>query len=170
MLNFQRVENTGAVHCCTSSKVFSPTLAKLLFLEKQVEYVFHGSPFQLAKLEPKQAFDYRSGSQIKDGAPAVFASTLLPYAIFKALINPVNCRTCFFLSSCTYKNGELHFAASQDTLTHLNSMTRGYVHILNRSHFYQRGDNEWLRHGSVKPAAIFEVRLSDFHGDIEVLA
>lgn len=170
MLNFNISANVKTVSCCTPQKLFTPTLSRLLFLEKQFEYVFHGSPFRLEKLDPKQALDYRFGSQVKDGPPAVFASHLLQYAIFKALINPVNCRTCLFKASINCNNGELHFAASQGTLIHLSAMTRGYVHVLPRSAFFQRSDNEWLRHGSVRPVAVFEVRLADFHGDIEVLA
>ena len=62
---------------------------KLLWLEKEGKYVFHGSPYDISVLEPRQGHNINeeTGKIEKDDEPAVFAIFYVDVAIFRALIN-----------------------------------------------------------------------------------
>lgn len=124
-------------------------------------YVFHGSGLRLHQIRPSQAYTVNGSSKVADGPPAVFASQLLDYAIFMALINPETCPDGL-TASANYENGHLLFAASQATLAQLDGDTLGYVHVLHRKNFVQRSQTEWLSFIPVEPLAVFEVTLQDF--------
>lgn len=62
---------------------------KLLALEKEGKFVFHGSPDVINVLEPRQAYNRNdeTGTMEKHDEPAVFATPYAEVAIFRALIN-----------------------------------------------------------------------------------
>lgn len=70
-----------------SASEFSPEKTELLQLEAEGKYVFHGTGVDVEMLEPRQSVDTQTGP---DGNPAVFASDLVDYAVFMAIINKRN--------------------------------------------------------------------------------
>lgn len=141
---------------------------KLEILEKDDEYVFHGSYMKIEEFEPRQAYTIVDGTKIPDGEPAVFASPFMDYAIFMAIINRINCPKGS-RSGCSYNEKGLSFTATQKTLDQLSESSRGYVHVFNRSDFLQRNGSEWVSYKKVKPIEIIEVEWSDFTPSITVI-
>ena len=151
------------------SRPASEAKRQLVGLEREDCYVFHGTGLLLESLEPRQAYTVIDGKQEADGEPAVFASSLVDYAIFMALINDVNCPLSAS-SSVSYENGKLKFGASQETLDQLNATSRGYVYVFNRGDFLLRGGIEWMSHYHVKPVFVIEVGKTDFRRKINIRA
>src|SRR3989344_7837128 len=123
-----------------TTKTSSPEKKKLIELEKSEQYVFHGSGYDLAELEPRQAIDLKKG---KDGPPAVFASTKVDYAIFMAIINRVNvpkgARSNAGATSHDDGSIEMKFKTTKAVLDSLQETAHGYVYVFYRSDFKQRG-------------------------------
>ena len=69
-------------------------------LAKSKDFVYHGSPFLIEKLEPRQAKtrDKKTGEMVNDGKPAVVATNDLNIAIFRALTAKLRGRTAFSTS------------------------------------------------------------------------
>lgn len=141
-------------------------LGELLELEKTDLFVFHGSGMKLSQLEPRQAYTFVDGAKVADGDPAIFASALVAYAIFMALINQQTCPNGS-RSSCSYTDGQFTFSASRHTLDQLNDSTRGYVHVFNREDFILRGGCEWMCLKHIEPTQIIEISRADFLHPIE---
>lgn len=143
-------------------------LTKLFELERHGSYVFHGSGRSHQQLEPRQAYTVVNGQSVKDGEPAIFASELVDYAIFMALID-VNwvsgCR-----ASCSFENGRLIFCANQFTLEQLEKPIVGFVHVLEKRKFTQRSGIEWMSRSIVKPSSVLQVRVDDFQKTIKLLS
>ena len=139
--------------------------SKLTALQNEERYVFHGSGLRLEELDPRQAYTVRDGVTIADGLPAIFASQLVDYAIFMALINPQTCRLGS-RSRCGYVDGRLIFGASRHALDQLNDSTRGFVHVFERVDFEFRGGTEWMCLKSIKPSSIVEICRADFCEEI----
>ena len=143
-------------------------LVELVELERNGLYVFHGSGRSHRQLEPRQAYTVVNGQSVKDGEPAVFASELVDYAIFMALIDVnwvIGCR-----AFCTYENGRLIFGANRLTLEQLEKPIVGFVHVLEKRKFTQRSGIEWLSTSIVKPSSVLEVRVDDFQKTIKLLS
>ncbi len=87
----------------------SSQLKKLIDMEKTERFVFHGSGLRLEKLEPRQAYTVIDGVNLPDGPPAVFATHLVDYALFMALINSDTC-PLGTRYGCGYKEGRLRMA------------------------------------------------------------
>lgn len=148
--------------------MFSESRTRLKELEREERYVFHGSGMRIAKLEPRQAITIVDGKMVDDGPPAIYASSLLDYAIFMALLNKENCPSGA-RSSCSYENGELKFGASQATLDQMNDRSIGHVHVLRRSDFTLRGGCEWFATSALEPVEVIEVRWNDFDCPISIM-
>lgn len=60
----------------------------LLSLEKEGNFMFHGSPTRMDVIEPRQASgdDRETGQRENDGNPGVFATPFADVAIFHALM------------------------------------------------------------------------------------
>lgn len=134
---------------------------KLKDLEKKHVYVFHGSEHTVEEFEPRQAYTIVDGRSIPDGEPAIFASPFSDYAIFKSIVNKTNCPKGF-RSGCSYKNDQLEFTATEETLSQLSSNSRGFVYVFNRSDFQERSPSEWVCYKKVKPVEVIKVQWSDF--------
>lgn len=134
---------------------------KLVELENENKYVFHGSGFIIEEFEPRQAHNFIEGQQISDGERAVFTSQYADYAVFMALVNEVNCPKGYH-SGVSFDNGELVFRATKETLKQLEDETEGYVYVFNRTDFTKRSDNEWVSHKKIKPIFVITVTRSDF--------
>ena len=70
----------------------SENKTRLLALEKNGNFVFHGSPKDIVALEPRQAHNINKETKKmeKDGEPAVFATSYAEIAIFRSLVNKSN--------------------------------------------------------------------------------
>lgn len=134
------------------------SLSILQELEQTGKYVFHGSGSHIEIFEPRQAHNHINGVDVPDGEPAIFASSKLNYAIFMAIINKKNCPNGYRSSS----NGR-EFKATKETLEQLTSNASGYVYVFNASDFKERinGEEECVRHESIKPLYMYEVHVSE---------
>lgn len=142
-------------------------LSELIELERHENYVFHGSGRSHSQLEPRQAYTVVNGQSIKDGEPAIFASELVDYAIFMALIDVnwiTGCR-----ASCSFEKGRLIFSANQFTIDQFANPIVGFVHVLEKRKFTPRCGIEWLSTTIVKPSRVLEVRVDDFQKTIIIL-
>lgn len=148
--------------------MISANRARLEMLQLDDQFVFHGSGLNILELEPRQAYTVIEGINTPDGEPAVYASDLIDYAIFMALINKENCPTST-RSSCSFESGRLIFGATQDTLDQLPENAIGYVHVLHRSAFDLRGGCEWFSTEIQKPHEIIEVCRADFTEPINII-
>ncbi|HEY9755504.1 MAG TPA: hypothetical protein V6C97_10105 [Oculatellaceae cyanobacterium] len=143
-------------------------LLELIELERHGSYVFHGSGKSHKQLEPRQAYTVVDGQSVKDGDPAIFASELVDYAIFMALIGVNWIKGC--RASCNFENNRLIFGANQLTIEQLTDSTIGFVHVLERRKFEPRGGIEWLCKSVVKPSQVLQVSVDDFHRTINILS
>jgi hypothetical protein len=154
----------------------SPERRQLIDMEKTGAYVFHGSGEELGMLEPRQAYNYLAehDTEEPDGEPAVFASSLADYAIFMAIINKKNCPDGLHSSSgmSRFDDGSyrLCLRATQQTLDQLIDTAEGWVHVLERSSFTQRADNdiEFACYVPVVPIRKIRVGKGDMPDYIEV--
>lgn len=108
---------------------------KLLSLEKEGRYVFHGSPDIIQTLEPRQAFNQskESGVMEKDGEPAVFATPYAEVAIFRALTSPKGVPG-ESTSSFGINGEQLHFSATKNLLDAAKNKI-GRVYVLDKQKF-----------------------------------
>ncbi len=142
-------------------------------LETENRYVFHGSENpDLDSLEPRQAYNYKNGVQEPDGDPAVFASSRADYAIMMALINKQNCpKGCrSSASSSENEKGEvlLRLRASKDSVEQLTDESVGYVYVLEKDLFQNRGGAEYTNKVPVIPKGKVMVTKLDLPPYIEV--
>lgn len=143
----------------------SASLNRLIEMENEDRFVFHGSGLRLERLEPRQAYTVIDGMQTPDGVPAIFASNLVDYAIFMAIINEQTC-PLGHSSGCSYNDEQLSFSASKATLDQLNDEAQGFVHVFDRALFNLRGGSEWMCLVEIQPSEIIEVKRADFRHQI----
>lgn len=140
---------------------------KLLSLEKEGKYVFHGSPDIIKTLEPRQAYNQNkeTGVMEKDGEPAVFATPYADVAIFRALINAKGI-SGESTSSFGINGEQLHFSATKNLLEGAKSKI-GRVYVLDKQKFQ---DFEGMQCRSTEvnnPIKIIEVSADDLPQNIE---
>lgn len=138
-------------------------------LEKEGEYVFHGSPETISILEPKQAFNRNdeTGNMEKDGEPAVFATPYADVAIFRALINAKDV-TGESTSRFGVDEDRLHFSATRNLLEAAKKKT-GKVYVLDKQKF-QSFEGMQCRSTEInKPLEIIEVRIDDLPQNIKII-
>lgn len=151
----------------SNSKPSKSSFLTLQELERQGQYVFHGSGKRLEQLEPRQAFTTVDDQSVEDGVPAIHASELVDYAIFMALIDvnwKAGCR-----ASCSYDNEKLLFGANALCLSLITESTVGFVHVFHKSKFEHRIGIEWRCYSVIEPIAIVEVVLDDFKHQITIM-
>ena len=146
---------------------------KLLELEKEGKYLFHGSPVaDLKELKPHQAYTVPKGEKdmVKDDEPSVVATPYLEIAIFRALTS--KSRSSFSVSATSVENVKIKFAASEETIKAAKDKI-GYVYVLNREGFIPRSGHtycmEWRSLNSVKPLWVFKVGYEDLLKNIEII-
>jgi hypothetical protein len=147
----------------TQPHIESPEKLRLLELEKEDRWVFHGSPTKLEKLTPRQAYTYPDKSRetkIADGEPAVFASPIADIAIFMAVVNgknaPKGSRSGFGASG----EDQFKYRATKETLDQLHNV-KGYVFVFNKDKFTPRSQTESCAYSEVIPDEIIEVTEND---------
>lgn len=143
---------------------------RLLELEKEGKYLFHGSGFKMEKLEPRQAHSYPNKNdegKIPDGEPAVFAADRSDIAVFMAIISPPNAQKGL-RSGFTETKGQMKFRVTKETMDQIDN-AKGYVYVFDKDDFTQRGtSHEWVSNNPVSPVEIVEVTEKDLPDNIEV--
>lgn len=143
------------------------TKEEILKLEKQGDFLFHGSPNKLKYLEPRQAYTLKDNKKVKDGEPAVFASIYSDIAIFMALINKENIKTTF-RSGYGFSNNNLEFRLTKETFDKLNNL-KGYIYVFNKKDFQIKNVAEYVSYKIEKPIKIIEVTEKDLPKNIKMI-
>lgn len=143
---------------------------KLLALEKEGVYVFHGSPELLEELEPRQpkTYDHNQKQMTNDGKLAVVATPFVEIAIFRAIINKkIKAEKGRCWSRFSSNDGELEFETTPEVLE-LAKKIRGYVYVFKKEDFERHNSMEWRSDHEVRPVLIFEVNFEDLPADIKL--
>lgn len=151
-------------------KRFGEGRKKLLELEREGRYVFHGSPSILTTLSPMQAEgeNMATGEMEKDGNPAVCASDLADQAIFRALVNEKRGHGNSSARFGTDNSDKLHFWATQDLIDIAKNST-GIIYVFEKDQFNHFEGHEWRTGISAAPKDIIEVTFEDLPKDIEIV-
>lgn len=140
---------------------------KLVNLEKEGNYLFHGSPFIIDKLEPRQPnkFNKETRENENHGEPCVAATSFSDIAIFRSLINSSNCNGS---SSFGLDDNKTKFATTLDNLNQISDKV-GYVYVLNKSDFVKFSDMEWRTDKEIIPTQVIEVVKKDLPININII-
>lgn len=142
---------------------------RLLLLEKEGKYVFHGSPDSITVLEPRQAYNYNqeNGEMEKDSEPAVFATPFADVAIFRAL---TDARDVNEDSSSQFgmEGDTLHFSATENLLEHAKAKV-GKVYVLDKNNFKNFEGTQCRSSEINQPIEVIEVTFNDLPQNIEIL-
>jgi hypothetical protein len=145
----------------------SPEKKLLKNFEEEGRYVFHGSGEEIEILEPRQAYTHHEEIEKADGEPAVFASSMVDYAILMALVNERNCPDGFrsIVGVSINEKGEryLRVRASQETLNQLDKNSYGWVYVFTKDSFTLRNEGgiEYVSTESVTPMHKIKVTKAD---------
>jgi len=127
----------------------------IIFLKKSLrdgQYVYHGSPKFLKTLAPKQAYSFG----LKDGEPAVFASSEIQIPMFMSLFDPIPEKE---KKSCGVDDDfNVKLQASNNILKRINSDSEGYVYVLEKKYFKLHDHHEWTSESEVVPTFYIRVR------------
>ena len=142
---------------------------RLLSLEKEGKYVFHGSPNIMTVLESRQAYNRskETGNMEKDGEPAVFATPYVDIAIFRALTDTRGVRgesTSQFGIDCD----KLHFSATKNILEAAKDKI-GKVYVLDKQKFQDFEGMQCRSMETNKPIEAIEVTVDDLPQNIETI-
>ncbi|MEI6650098.1 MAG: hypothetical protein WCL23_01540 [Candidatus Moraniibacteriota bacterium] len=139
---------------------------RLLSLEKEGKYVFHGSYERVEALEPHQAcgYDEETGRHENDGEPAVFASTYADCAIFRSLIHGKE----FENKTGIDDHDQLHFTAGQILMERAKDKI-GYVYVLDKRKFGDFRGMDCRSPETVHPIEVIEVTFSDLPKGVKVI-
>jgi len=142
---------------------------KLLELEQTGKYVFHGSPENIKKLEPRQAYNYNHDTETMEphGEPAVCATYFADVAIFRALVNP---KDVFGESNSRFgtEGNSLHFGATQNLLDAAKRKS-GKVYVLDKEKFKSFEVMECRSLDEITPLQVINVDFNDLPPNIQVL-
>ena len=148
---------------------------KLEELSKTGEYVFHGSPQRLDRLEPRQQthVSKKTGKTEPDGDPAVCTTESPDVAIFRSLISSHVAKKAglkWYWSEFGIKDRKPYFKATQESLDQARKPdSLGYVHVFKKADFAKRDELEWRSDHEVEPVQVIEVKASDLPQNIEVI-
>ncbi len=112
------------------------TKEKLLSLEKEGRFVFHGSAIKVDALEPRQPYNRneKTGEMEKHGEPCVAATPFAEVAIFMAVVNQNNVGVNFTSGFGMGKEGKIELRASKETLEK-GKDKKGYVYVFEKCQF-----------------------------------
>ncbi len=140
---------------------------RLLNLEKEGKYVFHGSSEQIDILLPRQAKNnnLKTKQMENDGEPAVFATPYAEIAIFRALINQKD--VSGKSQSAFGINGQkLYFSATKNLLEKAKNKI-GKVYILNKEKFTNFEGMQCRCKEAIVPIDVIEVTAQDLPNNIK---
>lgn len=144
---------------------------RLLSLEKEGKFVFHGSPDNIDTLEPRQPFISNIKSKIKEkhGEPCVVATPRADIAIFRAIVNPKNFPEKEYASSFSInKDDTLRLCATKQVLENIKDK-RGFVYVLDKSLFKRFSGMEWRSKQTIKPNEVILVTAEDLFPNIQLI-
>ncbi len=143
---------------------------RLLAFEMDGSFLFHGSPFLVKELIPKQPTDFnkKTGKVEKDGNPCVAATPVAEIAIFRAITHRANFSGKGYASSFgTRPGGYLHFAVTRKLWKQLDGKI-GYVYVLSRSGCLRFSPIELRFEQKVRPLEVIAVSAEDLPNNIKV--
>ena len=142
-------------------KNISEAKMKLLELEKENKYLFHGSPNLINELEPRQP---TRGENEKHGKISICATPYADIAIFRSIVNPQNstCEKHFSGFGLNQKKENVKFKF-ETTIEVLNSLKNksGYVYVLNKDLFRKKNKMEWRTENKITPLEVLKVSFND---------
>lgn len=140
----------------------------LLDLEKTGKYLFHGSPWVLEQLEPRQAkrFNEEKSEMVDDGEPAVISSPFADIAIFRSVVNREHVKIDY-MSSFSYQDGGLSFSLNQNTMEKIKDSI-GYVYVFNKDDFDYYSPMEYRSKKIIIPIDVIKVSFGDLPPRIEI--
>lgn len=126
---------------------------------KQDNYLYHGSPFKLETLCPRQAHDtqYESGCQ-----EAVYATDNIDMAI------------CFALGVEGDENSERtmmpeHGMKMVFKKCHPRYGQKGYIYVLNKKEFVHAMGSQWVSYNEQIPVDIIEIDVDDYADEYSIV-
>ena len=141
---------------------------RLLALEVEGKFLFHGSPLLLEELTPRQPvnFDRKTGEMRKDGNPCVAATHFAEIAIFRALthMTQFSGRGCGSSFGLTPK-GNIRLELTRKAWKQVRGKT-GYVHVLSCNEFSRFSHSEWRSERKVRPLEVITVSAEDLPKNI----
>ncbi len=142
---------------------------RLLLLEKEGKYVFHGSPDTITVLEPRQAYNRskETGNMEKDGEPAVFATPYADVAIFRALTDTRGVKG-ESTSQFGIDGDKLHFSATKNILEATRTKI-GRVYVLDKQKFQDFKGMQCRSSETNEPIEVIEVTIDDLPQNIETI-
>jgi hypothetical protein len=144
----------------------SNTRERLLSLEKERRFVFHGSAHRVEILEPRQPYMNKNE---KHGNPRVATSPFADIAIFRAIVNDSNFPLKTHVSSFSFDSDKgVGLYASQDILNNINNK-QGFVYVLDKSLFKKFSGMEWRSEQAVEPIEVILVTAQDLSENIQSL-
>lgn len=144
-------------------------------LSRTGEFVFHGSPQKLDKLEPRQQmhFNPKTGKSESDGSPAVCASPDYEIAIFRSLTSSHIARQLGVKNYYTefgLRDGKPYFRGTAESIALARRPEAvGYVHVFSKKGFQSHNDLENRAYHQVEPLYIVEVKSPDLPENIEII-
>ena len=129
-------------------------------------FVFHGSDEDLNALEPRQAYNWKSGEKVPDGEPAVFAADSIDVAIFMAIRKGLQGKSGF--SKKEDETGYT-FCMSKELASNLEKLPdkTGYVMVMPKDSFEKIG-GEYRSEIEVKPEFVVKVSKKDLPAKIDI--
>ena len=153
----------------TSQEHIKSSRERLLSLEKEGKFVFHGSPVKTDTLEPRQPYNHddTTGKMKKHGGPSISASPFAEIAIFRAIVHP-NDFDEFQGGMGVDETGQLVFDASKKVLEKIKGK-KGYVYVFLKSQFELFSPMEMRSQTKMKPEEIVEVSYDDLPSNIRAI-
>lgn len=141
---------------------------KLLALEREGKYVFHGSPEIIETLEPRQAYNEnkKTGKMEKDGDPAVSSTQYADIAIFCALIKSQ--KTSGEICEFGFNEKQPSFSATKKLLEDVKNIT-GRVYVCDKEKFIKFDNKESRCYETVTPIEVIEVAADDLPKNINII-
>ena len=148
----------------------SDTRERLLALETDGRFLFHGSPILVEKLIPKQPtnFDKKTGKEERHGDPCVAATNFAEIAIFRAIINPRNFPDKGYGSSFGMTSKENVRLTVKRRVWQQRKGKMGYVYVFSLNGFSRFSRMEWRSECEVKPLEVITVSVEDLPKNIKV--
>jgi hypothetical protein len=143
---------------------------RLLTLEKEGKFVFHGSLYTLEKLEPKQAkgYDNKTEKTEKDGAPAIFASPYVDVAIFRALINEKTTSEDSSSGFSINDSNKINFYTTQNLLD-ISKGKVGEIYVLDKKEFDNFEGTQCRCEKAIIPIEVISVTTEDLPRNIKII-
>jgi hypothetical protein len=145
---------------------------KLLSLEKEGRYLFHGSPFEINILEPRQATNFNKDNKTMEdhGELSVCATQYADVAIFRAIFNKANILSSRgkMISGFGSKDGNLFFEINNNMNEQVKNKT-GFVYVLNKDNFNKFTEMEYRSNEKIDPVFVVKVNYEDLPNNIRII-